>query len=240
MTEPLVLLDRTAPPASLSEAVYDGILQLIVSGELPLNARLPSESRLSEIFKASRPIVRDALARLREDGLVVSRQGSGSYVTRQPDPAVLDVGPVGSIADIQRCFEFRAGVEPAAARLAAMRWNRDDMQRIDDAMAALERCVAEAVLGAKEDGDLHQAIANATHNHYHASVQQLLKHHIAAGMNLARSLSLKRPELRAREVQDEHVVVVDAVRRRDADAAGRLMEEHILKARQRMFEAVGQ
>ncbi|MDR3473925.1 MAG: FadR/GntR family transcriptional regulator [Devosia sp.] len=240
MSDDVVLLADRSAPTRLSGAVYDGILQLIASGELPLNARLPSEVRLSVMFDASRPVVREALARMREDGLVVSRRGSGSYVTRQPDLAVLQPNPVGSIADVQRCFEFRAGVEPAAARLAAVRWEPEDMRRIDEAMAALERCIADAAgLGADEDNRLHQAIADATHNQYHTLVQSSLRSHIAAGMNITRSLSLMRPEIRVRQVQDEHVAIVEAVRQRDPDAAFRFMEAHILNARRRMFEGVG-
>ena len=239
MDEGVDLLQPKAAPIRLSGTVYDGILGLIASGELALNTRLPSEARLSEMFDASRPVVREALARLREDGVIVSRQGSGSYVRRQPDMAVLKLNPIGSIADVQRCFEFRAGVEPAAVRLAAQRWEPEDMRRIDEAMAALERCVETGVLGADEDNRLHEAIADATHNHYHGSVQRLLRPHIAAGMNITRSLSLMRPEERIRQVQDEHVAIVEALRARDAEAAGRFMEEHILNARRRMFEGVG-
>jgi DNA-binding FadR family transcriptional regulator len=183
--------------------------------------------------------VREALARLREDGIVVSRQGSGSYVLRRPDLAVIKLNPVGSIADVQRCFEFRAGLEPVAAALAAQRWEPEDMRAIEEAMAALELCVQTGVLGADEDNRLHEAIADATHNSYHADVQRLLRQHISAGMNITRSLSLLRTEERIRRVQDEHVAIVDALRQRDADAAGATMQAHILNARRRMFEGVG-
>ncbi len=102
----------------LSGAVYERILALIVNGEFALNTRLPSEVSLSRQFGASRPVVREALARLREDKMIVSRQGSGSYVVRQPDHAVLRFAPAGSIADIQRFFEFgqlQKEQRPAAA-----------------------------------------------------------------------------------------------------------------------------
>jgi DNA-binding FadR family transcriptional regulator len=239
MADRIAFAGEVPPPTRLSAAVYEGILQLIVSGELALNARLPSEARLSRMFGASRPVVREALAQLRDDGVVVSRQGSGSYVTRQPDAAVLRAaGPLGSVSDLQRCFEFRVGLEPAAARLAALRWEPEDMEGIEEAMTALERCVADAILGAEEDIALHQAIADATHNAYYGSVQILLRPHIIAGMNVTRSLSLMRPEMRMREVQDEHGGIVDALFRRDADDAARRMEDHVLNARRRMFEGV--
>ena len=77
----------------LSHQVYDRIFERIVSGEYAESSRLPSESDLSRRFGASRPIVREALARLRDDGLIVSRQGSGSYVQRRPDAAVLRFVP---------------------------------------------------------------------------------------------------------------------------------------------------
>ena len=225
-------------PGRLSGAVYDGIVEMIANGAFEINTRLPSETKLSVMFGASRPVVREALARLREDEVITSRQGSGSYVRRRPDLAVLRLNPIGSIADVQRCFEFRAGLEPVAAALAALRWEAADMARMEAAMAQLELCVKTGVLGAEEDNRLHQAIADATHNQYHASVQQLLHTHISAGMNITRSLSLRRTEARMRQVQDEHEAIMTALRQRDAERAHTEMERHILNARQRMFEGV--
>lgn len=227
-----------AQPLRLSTTIYDGILAMITRGDFAPNARLPSEARLCEIFGASRPVVREALARLKEDGIVVSRQGSGSYVRRQPDPSILELAPIGTLGDLQRCFEFRANTEPSAAGLAALRWQPEDMDRIDAAMDVLERCIADGFIGAEEDASLHETIAEATHNNYHRLVQRLLRPHVLAGMNVSRSLTLKRPIDRLREVQDEHVVVVEAIRRRDVDTATNAMRTHILNARHRMFEGV--
>ena len=108
--------DRT-----LSDRVYEEILTMIVSGEIPVGAKLPTEHALSQQLEVSRPVLRQALKQLREDGVIVSRQGSGSFVERRPEGAFLDFAPVGSIADIQRTFEFRAAIEGEAAYLAAER-----------------------------------------------------------------------------------------------------------------------
>src|SRR5215217_4493500 len=221
--------------AKRSAAIYDGIVGLIVSGEFAENTRLPSEIELSRRFGASRPVVREALARLRDDGLVVSRQGSGSYVTRRPDDAVLRFVPVGSIADIQRCFEFRVGLEGAAAALAAERWDGAQLAEIRSAFEALEVCIRTGQLGVDEDSRFHQAVARATHNHYHVSVQLSLQAHIAVGMNLTRNLSMLRTDARLRLVQDEHAAILAAIAARDAAAARVAMETHIENARRRMF-----
>ena len=220
----------------LSRHVYERIFEKIVSGEYPLHARLPSEADLGRRLGASRPVVREALARLRDDGIIASRQGSGSYVQRRPDAAVLRFVPVASIADIQRCYEFRVGLEGAAAALAAERWERDDLIEIKAALQALEECIRGDRLGAEEDARFHRAVAHATRNAYHASVQGSLEPNIAVGMSLARNLTLLRPAARLRVVQDEHLGVVNAIEARDPAGARSAMEAHIRNARRRVFE----
>ncbi|MEZ7881334.1 MAG: GntR family transcriptional regulator, partial [Rhodospirillales bacterium] len=105
----------------LSDQAYERILAKIVDGQFPENSKLPAEIELSKQLEVSRPVLRQALARLRQDEVISSRQGSGSFVMRRPASQMLDFAPVGSIADIQRCFEFRAAVEGAGAALAAER-----------------------------------------------------------------------------------------------------------------------
>jgi GntR family transcriptional repressor for pyruvate dehydrogenase complex len=222
--------------AKLSAGIYERLFERIVAGEFPVNARLPSETELARRFGASRPVVREALARLRDDGLIVSRQGSGSYVKRRPDQAVLQFVPVGSIADIQRCFEFRVGLEGAAAALAATRWEDQDLAEIKAAFDELEVCITSGQLGVDADEHFHRAIAEATHNQYHFSVQVSLQPHIAFGMTLTRNLSLRRAAERLRLVQDEHLAVLEAIESRDAREARAAMETHIENARRRMFE----
>ena len=220
----------------LSHQIYERIFELIVSGEYPERSRLPSEFELSRRFGASRPIVREALARLRDDGLIVSRQGSGSYVQRRPDAAVLRFVPVGSVADIQRCFEFRVGIEGAAAALAALRWEEEDLAEIRAALQDLDDCIREGRLGVEADARFHRAIAEATHNPFHVSVQRSLEPHVAFGMNLARNLSLLRPAARLRIVQNVHEVIVAAIEARDTARAQKAMETHVENARRRVFE----
>ena len=103
----------------LADRLYSEILDRIIRGVYAPGARLPGELALSEEFQVSRPVVREALARLRDDDLVQSRQGAGTFVKRQPHRAVLRFAPVSSIGDLQRCLEFRAAVEPRAAAVVA-------------------------------------------------------------------------------------------------------------------------
>ena len=225
--------------AKLSAGIYEQLFERIVGGEFAVNARLPSETELARRFGASRPVVREALARLRDDGLIVSRQGSGSYVKRRPDQAVLQFVPVGSIADIQRCFEFRVGLEGAAAALAATRWEEHDLAQIKTAFRELEACIEAGQLGVDADERFHRAVAESTHNPYHILVQTSLQPHIAFGMTLTRNLSLLRAAERLRAVQDEHRAILEAIEDRNSDGARAAMQAHIENARRRMFEGAG-
>ena len=222
----------------LSGVIYEKIVELIANNTFPVNSRLPSELELCQRFDASRPVVREALQRLREDALIVSRQGSGSYVKRRPEGDVLQLVPVGSLADVQRCFEFRSGLEPAAAALAAQQRDAEGLERIVQAMRAFDKSVEEGLLGAEEDFNLHYAIACATRNQYHISVQAQLKSHVVAGMNVTRSLSMRRTEEKNRIVQAEHERIVEAIRAQNPGEAYEAMRAHIVNARKRMFEGI--
>lgn len=221
-----------------SDILYEKIVAMIADGRFPVNERLPSETSLAAMLGASRPVVREALERLRNDELIVSRKGSGSYVRQRPDSSVLTQVPVGSLADVQRFFEFRAGLEAEAAALAARNWQPQDKARIEDTFEALERCLQRNDLGADEDQAFHDAVALATGNQFHTLVREWFKPHIAIGMSVTRSLSLKRTPAHVRAVQDEHAAIVAAIfDRREADAHA-AMKAHILNARARMFQGV--
>ncbi|WP_084698361.1 FadR/GntR family transcriptional regulator [Muricoccus aerilatus] len=95
----------------LSHEVYDRLRGLLGSGSFPRDARLPAEEELARRFAVSRSVLRQALVRLRVEGHVVSRKGSGSFVRELPRPASPSFGPLHSIPDMRAFLEFRCGVE---------------------------------------------------------------------------------------------------------------------------------
>ncbi|MCK0165649.1 FadR/GntR family transcriptional regulator [Marinobacter sp. S6332] len=223
---------------SLSSVVYEKILSSIIDGEYPVNQKLPTEADLCEAYNVSRPILREALARLREDNLVISRRGSGSFVINRPDSAVLEFARIASIADIQRCFEFRTNVESSAASLAAIRRTDEQLKRIWEKYEAINQANSKHDLATNEDFELHLAITEASSNHYYATVLKSLHESIKEGMNITRGLSLLAPEKRLRIVQDEHLAIVNAIAEKDEHKAGESMRQHLENARRRMFEGV--
>ncbi|UFS74397.1 FadR family transcriptional regulator [Tardiphaga sp. 37S4] len=228
--------ERPAVTGKLSDRVYDHVLSQITVGIYPVNSRLPPETRLADQLGVSRPVVREALMRLRDDGVVASRQGAGSFVMRRPAADVYNYAPVGSIADIQRCFVFRIGIEGEAAALAARDHDLEGLRRIRDAIAALDQVIADAALGVEEDIAFHRSVAEATGNRFFAATLAAIQSQVSVGITLNRNLSLIQPRDRLLRGQEEHRAVLDAIASRDEAGAREAMRAHIENARKRVFE----
>src|SRR5215468_6218182 len=76
----LSLLRPVTPPRNLTHAIAERIASEIMSGKLPPGARLPTEQEMVAAMGVSRTAVREAVAALRAEGLVVTRQGAGAFV----------------------------------------------------------------------------------------------------------------------------------------------------------------
>ncbi|MGR3825006.1 MAG: FadR/GntR family transcriptional regulator [Salipiger marinus] len=229
-------MQDTRRDPSRADQVHDRLLADIVAGTYPLQSRLPPEEVLAQTCGVSRPVLRMALARLREDGIITSRRGSGNYVTRRPDRAVMDFVPLGSITDIRRCYEFRADVESAAAAWAARRRTEADLAAMEAAQALLAGSYRQQQLGVEADHQLHLAVARASGNPFYVTVLESLATQIAFGMTLSRSLTLQGAPDRQAKVEAEHRALIEAIRAADPEAAAAAMRRHVIAARDRMFE----
>lgn len=227
--------EREANERTLADSAYEQVLAKIVRGDIPVGGKLPTEHELSETLGVSRPILRQALKQLRSDGVIVSRQGSGSYVQKQPDQDALSFAPIGSIADIQRTFEFRMAIEGEAAFLAAQRRSLDQLNRLQRSLDELERCVQQGELGVEADEDFHAVVCSASANDYFVTVRKSMHSNIMIGLNLTRNLSLSKSMERLRLVQAEHEAIYTAIKEQDAEASRGAMRSHIDNARKRVF-----
>jgi len=220
---------------SLADQVYDQLMVEILEEGYPVNSRLPAEDVLAQNFGVSRPIVRAALSRLRDDGIVQSRRGSGSYVLRRPDRQLISFVPLESISDVQRCYEFRIDVEGSAAAWAAKRRDDEDLAAMEHAYQVMEQGYQENELAVEADQMLHLAVARASKNPFFASVLESLGEQIAFGVKLSRSLTLLDTPARQELVLAEHRAVLEAIRLRQPEVAAATMRYHITAAKDRMF-----
>ncbi len=219
----------------LADRVYRDLLDQIIQGNLKEGDKLATEQALSEQFGTSRPTVREALSRLRADGIVTSRQGAGTFVTRRPDPDLPRFMPLDSLSDVRRVLEFRTFLESGAAALAAEMAEAQDLENIQAALARLNTAVASKTLGSEEDFAFHMAIAHASKNPFFISVIGSIQEHMRFGMQLMRSFTLARSEERLKRVQEEHTEVVRAILARDPRAAEQAMRHHLESTRRRLL-----
>ncbi len=229
---------HTDSSRSLSDRVYEEIYRRISCNEWQQGSRLPTEIELAEQFGVSRTVLREALLRLRIDGLITSRPGAGSFVTGKPSRTVFDFTRPGSIADIQRCYEFRVGVEGEAAFLAAERRSRQRIEEIERTLEAMDACIKRNDLGAQEDIGFHLAVARATENDYYAKTIEMATHAIMVGMKVASALSPLPPAERLMLAYTEHMGIFEAIRAGDKEAARTRMRAHIDSSRRRVFVGI--
>ena len=219
----------------LVDRVYREILGSIIEGEFKEGDKLPTEHALTERFAASRPTIREALSRLRADGITSTRQGSGTYVKRRPDPDVPRFTPLETISDVQRCFDFRIVIESGAAALAASMASEADLVIIEQRFRELDTVIKEQSVGAREDFDFHLAVARACRNQFFVSAIASMQEQVLVSMNLMRNLSLLKSVERQKLVQAEHELILAALKNRDSGAAALAMRSHLENARNRMF-----
>ena len=114
-------------PKQVYEQVADQIRSLIMDGSFPKGSRLPSERDLAQQLNVSRPAVREAIGALQNMNLVVTRHGSGTYVNERALSTEVSNGGPCKPADLSPLdtLEVRLLLEPAVARLAAKRGQRD-------------------------------------------------------------------------------------------------------------------
>ena len=219
----------------LVDRVYREILGSIIAGEFSEGDKLPTEQALTERFTASRPTIREALSRLRADGITSTRQGSGTFVKRRPDPDVPLFTPLETISDLQRCFDFRIVTESGAAALAATMASDADLAAIEQRFRELDSVIARQAVGAREDFDFHLAVARACRNQFFVSAIASMQEQVLVSMSLMRNLSLRKSVERQKLVQTEHESILWALKNRDSAAAGLAMRTHLENARNRMF-----
>jgi GntR family transcriptional repressor for pyruvate dehydrogenase complex len=219
---------------NLADTVFDRIQRSIKSGAYAVDERLPTEHALAAEFQVSRPVIRDALQRLRDQGMIYSRRGAGSFVREQGIREPLGFGQMESLSDLQHCYDFRLTIEPEAAAMAAMRRVPGAIDKIKAALNLLRDATNRQAHRADADFMFHLSIAQASLNPYFVTAMQALEEHIAVGMRL-HGLSLKSTQDGLMHVLVEHTAIHDAIRDGNPEAARRLMREHLTGSRSRLF-----
>jgi DNA-binding FadR family transcriptional regulator len=231
---------KPQPKNRLADVLYGQLLEQIMAGALMPGDRLPTENQICDAFQVSRPVVREALMRLRADGLVEPRRGSGTYLRQAPSPEIKRFLDPGDFASSLRSLEVRMAMEPVAARYAAMRHSHADLARIKAAADAFADAVTAGEAAQTLDIAFHRAIAVATGNELFARQFDGLSTEIESFIGVSLGLTWLGSSERKKTVLQEHGQIVEAIGIGDGDLAATYMTFHLSQARRRLTDVTRQ
>ncbi len=245
-------LNVVARPQSLADETHRQLLLQLEMGLWRAGDKLPAEKALAESLGVSRPVLREALARLKADGRIDTRQGSGAIVANRNKIAAFRfanarlAGITGSSTPHEidandeaerEMLELRQIVESGAAELAAKRRSNADIQSIRTAVNAMDSALTARGDGSDVDDAFHNAIAAATHN------GQLTKfvEFVGAQFSASRKATWDKTGygVGITEVgQEDHRAILKAIEAGEAIKAKRLAHAHVQRAIDRVIQRI--
>ncbi len=208
----------------------------IAEGRLREGDRLPTEMVLAARFGVSRTVVREAIAGLRSEGVVRSRQGLGTFVVspRQTATLRIEADLTSDLTVFRNVFELRAILEIKAAALAALRADEEQRARITEALDRMKTAESWLDDGVTADLDFHRCVAASSGNPYIATVVGFLAGQMRQSIMFMRHNQNRfASSLIALNIA-EHSVIHDAIMKRDARASALAMRAHITAAARRL------
>ncbi|MFE0633161.1 GntR family transcriptional regulator [Streptomyces sp. NPDC058864] len=199
---------RVARPAPLRQAVYDALIELIISGSLTPGQHLV-EAELAEHLGVSRQPVREALQRLQTDGWVDLRPAQGAFVHSPTEEEAAQLLGVRSV------------LETYSARLAAENAKPEDVERLwelqEEGVAALAAGDVERLVAANTA--LHSFITSVAAN-------AVLAELISQVSRKVRWYYTPIAKPRGKDAWNEHAQLIRAIAKGDTDRAGEIMRKH--------------
>jgi DNA-binding FadR family transcriptional regulator len=199
----------------------------IVEGRIASGEKLPTEHLLAQTFGVSRSVVREAIAQLRNEGLVETRQGVGAFATEKDRRQMIRVEPadLSDPENFRDLFQLRLALEVEAAALAAVSHTPDDLKRLDEVLAQMTGAAKWTEEGIVADLAFHRAVAAATRNDYFIQFIGFIAERIQLTINAARAKAVLEEIVEVTIA--EHVAIRDAIAARDASRARSAMRDHL-------------
>lgn len=220
----------------LSENVAQSLRGQIMAGDFGIGEKLPTETRMTELFGVSRTVVREAVAALAADGLVEPRHGAGVFVLDHPTRkfSIFGADMGNKISQAINVLEVRMGIEIESAGLAAQRRNPSQEARIQEAFFEFERLLHSGEPTGKADFAFHREIASATNNPFYVEILDALGDRT---IPCDRNSPWYSVEVLSQDylsgLQREHLRILQSISTGDAEGARDAMRAHLQAAQER-------
>ncbi len=230
----LSLLRPLDAPRRLTAELVARLTADITSGKLAPAQRLPTEQEMIAATGVSRTVVREAVAALRADGLVITRQGVGAFVADYVRPPFrVDFDENTPLGEVLNVLELRTGIEIEAAGLAAERATTAAMKRVADRFRAIRAAIERGDNAVEEDFAFHCAIADATGNPQFRRFLEFLGRFVIPRRTVWGSSAPPGNRADLDRFQREHEHILQAIRSRSPREARAAMQRHLLNSRAR-------
>ncbi len=215
-------------PKRISDQVFDQIRELIYRGKLKPGEKMMPERELADAMRVSRTTIRDAIQRLVTMGLVIQKQGQGTFVKsyNSGEQNPLAKAMQTQDASIHDLLEVRMGLECNAAALAAMRADEQDIKSMEHSIEEMKQEISSGRLGTEADTSFHMAIAYATKNPLHILIMRNFYDYLFYGIreNLA---GLYENMENIDIIISQHNNIMDSIKARDSYQSYTSMKKHI-------------
>ncbi|WP_338530704.1 FadR/GntR family transcriptional regulator [Nitratireductor thuwali] len=214
-----------------ADEVTRQIEALILEGVLRDGDRLPAERELAAEMQVSRPILRDALKALEARGLLVTRQGGGTFVGNivgevfaKPMRELIATHPKAT-ADY---LEYRREVEAVAAEMAARRATPADKALLAGLVERMQKAHrnGDFDIEVEIDAEFHNAVSECTHNFVLMHTLRSCYRLLAEGVFYNRAKVYDLPGARE-QLLAQHLAIYEAIRDGDPEAARAAAVSHI-------------
>ena len=199
------------------------------------NKKLPSEQELSKQFNVSKAVVREALKVLKDRGLIQSRNGDGSYVSKPQSGTIANA--INRIIKMDKIsnknlHDIRLILETASVKLAVLYIEPDEIKHLESTIDQMSDLAMPFEESTQIDVDFHVSLARASRN-------DLLVTFVEIMMHLLRDYMFKcfsGPKYDKKCTLKEHREILKALKLKEQEYAEKAILEHIFSARNFLHE----
>lgn len=222
-------INYTITKTNLYEQIADTLEQAIIRSGIKVE-KLPSEQELCRRFDVSRTVIREALKVLKERGLIQSRNGEGSYISKpNTDTVSSAIGRIIRMDNINNddLHDTRLILETSAARLAARNIGPEELRHLDDIIEKMSDLSIPLDERVSLDADFHATIARSGGNElllmFVEVMTILLSQYMVKGMSGVEGM---------KKTLKQHKKILEAIRAGDPDKAEKATRSHLVIARE--------
>lgn len=211
---------------SFGVCIADQIFKAISSGKLCSGDKLPSERVLTEKFKVSRPVLREAISALSFIGIIKKKHGKGNYIAKHLNRTLINNSfkymLISKEKEIEDLLEARKTIECKLISLAALRKNDVQLDKMKQTIREMGECKKTDYRRVQLDFDFHRLIGEAAQNKVLKNLQMAIRDKVLEIMKVGVYLpeALFKSEI-------EHLMMYDAIVQSNAKKAEEIMARHI-------------